>query len=225
MQTSLMLVLRTGERAYTSRMDRLWTPWRYAYISGEISGEEKQEGRRKGVPAELDGWPRGEDRDCVFCNMIAAVDYAVAQGMKAANAERAVYLLERNARCFVCLNAYPYGTGHVMIVPYLHTHSLGALPAETAEEIMLTMQRVETCLERIYRPDGMNFGMNLGQAAGAGIAEHLHVHGLPRWKGDVNFMTAIGETRVLPETLEVSWGKLREGLQETAGSSRTMADK
>ena len=188
-------------------MDRLWTPWRYSYITGA-----KAEGRRKGVPVELDGWPADQDKHCVFCNMIAAVDYAIEHGMPVDEAERAVYLVERGKTCFVCLNAFPYGTGHVLIVPYLHTDSLAALPVETAQEIMTTMQRVERTLREVYQPDGLNMGLNLGQAAGAGIAEHMHVHGLPRWSGDVNFMTVVGETRVLPETLEVTWGRVREGM-------------
>jgi ATP adenylyltransferase len=188
-------------------MDRLWTPWRYSYITGA-----ETHGRRKGVPDRLDGWPAGQDRHCVFCNMIAALDYAVESGMSADEAEKAVYLVERGALSFVCLNAFPYGTGHVMIVPYEHTDSLAALPAAVAQEMMRTMQRVERCLREVYKPGGMNFGLNLGEAAGAGIAEHLHMHGLPRWSGDVNFMTTIAETRVLPESLEVSWGKLREAM-------------
>jgi ATP adenylyltransferase len=189
-------------------MDRLWTPWRYSYITGE-----KLEGARKGVPAELDGWPEDQDKHCVFCNMIAALDYAIGNGMPVEDAERSVHLIERGKTSFVCLNAFPYSTGHVLIVPYLHTHSLAALPIETAREIMTTMQRIEAALQQVYRPDGFNFGLNLGQAAGAGIAEHMHVHGLPRWSGDVNFMTVVAETRVLPETLDVSWSKLRRSLK------------
>jgi len=196
-------------------MDRLWTPWRYSYITGA-----ETKGRRKGVPLELDGWPAAEDKQCVFCNMIASVDFAIAQGMDAAKAEEAVYLVERGANCFVCLNAFPYGTGHVMIVPYLHTDSLAALPLETAQEMMETMQRVEQCLREVYRPGGMNFGLNLGEAAGAGIAEHLHMHGLPRWSGDVNFMTTVAETRILPETLGVSWTKLREGMKRSRSAAK-----
>jgi ATP adenylyltransferase len=196
-------------------MDRLWTPWRYNYITAADTA-----GRRKGVPESLGGWPAGEDRNCVFCNMIAAVDYAIRNGMDVDEAERAVYLVEREKTCFVCLNAFPYGTGHVMIVPYEHNDSLAALPTETAQEMMQTMQRVERGLREAYQPDGFNFGMNLGEAAGAGIAEHLHIHGLPRWSGDVNFMTTIGETRVLPETLDVTWKKIREALKRSASSQK-----
>ena len=100
-------------------MDRLWTPWRYSYITGAVS-----QGCRKGVPAKLDAWPAGEDKGCVFCNMIAALDYAIGNGMDAEEAEKAVYLIERRPGSFVCLNAFPYGTGHIMIVPYQHTDSL-----------------------------------------------------------------------------------------------------
>ena len=191
-------------------MDRLWTPWRYSYITAAEST-----GRRKGIPEALDAWPADQDRHCVFCNMIAAIDYAVGAGMAVETAERAVYLLERGKTCFVCLNAFPYGTGHVLIVPYVHTDSLAALSPETAGEMMATMQRIERVLRETYQPDEMNFGLNLGQAAGAGIAEHIHFHGLPRWSGDVNFMSVIAETRILPETLEVTWSKLRSALNRS----------
>jgi ATP adenylyltransferase len=152
--------------------------------------------------------------------MIAAMDYAIRSGMDVEEAEHAVYLVERGTTCFVCLNAFPYGTGHVLIVPYEHCDSLAALPAATAQELMQTMQRVERSLREVYQPDGFNFGVNLGEAAGAGIAEHLHIHGLPRWSGDVNFMTTIGETRVLPETLDVTWKRLREALKGSLPPAR-----
>jgi ATP adenylyltransferase len=186
-------------------MEWLWTPWRYSYITGS-----KTEGSRKGVPASLEGWPADADKHCVFCNMIGALDYAIGHGMESKDAESAVYLLERGTGCFICLNAYPYGPGHLMIVPFDHVDSLAALPAETAQEMMCKVQRAERCLRNVYQPDGMNFGLNLGAAAGAGIAEHLHIHGLPRWSGDVNFMTTIGATRIIPESLDVSWNKLRD---------------
>lgn len=199
------------KRPILAGMDRLWTPWRYNYITGA-----ETKGRRKGVPESLGAWPTSQDKHCVFCNMIAAADYAIQNGMDADQAEKAIYLVERGDTCFVCLNAYPYGTGHVMIVPYTHTDSLAELPAESAQGMMQVMQRVERCLREVYRPDGMNFGANLGQAAGAGVAEHLHIHALPRWTGDVNFMTTIGETRTLPEPLDVTWNKLRGALSRDA---------
>lgn len=184
-------------------MERLWTPWRLAYISGDAREP------RKGVPEELSGWP-GEDRGCVFCNMIAAVTWAIDTGMGRVEAEQAALIVDRGETCFVCLNRYPYSTGHVMIVPYLHTASLTRLPTATSTEMMVTAQRLESAIREVYRPDGLNLGMNLGEAAGAGVAEHLHLHELPRWSGDTNFMTVLAETRILPEELGVTWRKLRK---------------
>lgn len=187
-------------------MDRLWTPWRYAYITGE-----KRPGARKGVPEALDGWPG--DHDCVFCNMIAAADWAIAHGMPAADAERAIHLLERGRTCFLVLNGFPYNNGHLMAVPFQHESSLAALPLHTAEEMMQLARRAERALRQVYRPDGLNMGLNLGESAGAGVAAHLHLHALPRWTGDTNFMTVVAETRILPEMLQASWERLRAALQ------------
>lgn len=187
-------------------MDRLWTPWRYAYITGTNA-----EGTRKGVPKSLEGWPG--DHDCVFCNMIGALNWAVADGMVAETAERAIYLLERGESCFSVLNGFPYNNGHLMVVPFQHEASLAALPLTTAEEMMVLARRAERALRQVYTPDGLNLGMNLGESAGAGVAAHLHLHALPRWTGDTNFMTVVAETRILPELLEGSWQRLREALQ------------
>ncbi|MGI8771406.1 MAG: HIT family protein [Acidobacteriaceae bacterium] len=184
-------------------MDYLWTPWRYAYIK-----DSSATGSRLGVPAELAAWPG--DRHCVFCNLIGAVDYAESQGMPKAEAERAANIVLRSESCFVCLNAFPYASGHMVVVPYEHQPSLGELAAHTAREMMDLAQRAARALTAVYTPHGMNFGMNLGEAAGAGIAGHLHLHALPRWVGDTNFMTVVGETRVLPESLADSWQKLRD---------------
>lgn len=185
-------------------MDRLWTPWRYQYVSTAEST------RRQGVPPELEAWPG--DSDCVFCNMIAAVGHAVESGMPVEEAERAAKILERGPRTFLVLNAYPYSTGHLMVVPYRHLSSLAELDRETAHELIESAQRAEQALRAVYSPHGLNFGMNLGKAAGAGVEAHLHLHGLPRWAGDTNFMTTVGETRVLPETLDITWERLRPAL-------------
>jgi ATP adenylyltransferase len=187
-------------------MDRLWTPWRYSYITGD-----KKEGARKGVPEALAGWPG--DHGCVFCNMIAALDWATAKGMPATEAERAIHLLERGKTCFMVLNHFPYNNGHLMVVPYQHESSLAALPLTTAEEMMQLARRAETALRQVYSPDGLNMGLNLGESAGAGVAAHLHLHALPRWAGDTNFMTVVAETRILPEMLEGSWDRIRLALQ------------
>jgi len=186
-------------------MDRLWTPWRYGYIT------RSDPQARSGVPEALNAWPPSdaEDKHCVFCNMIAAVDYAIAQGMDEEHAERAAHIVYRGEHCFICLNAFPYSTGHMLIVPYRHVDSLAALPSDGAQELMALMQQSEVALREVYKPRGINMGLNLGEAAGAGIADHIHLHALPRWSGDTNFMTVTAETRVLPEALDVTWAKLR----------------
>jgi len=120
------------------------------------------------------------------------------------------FVVHRGERNYVILNRYPYTSGHMMVVPYDHVASLEDLAAETLAEMMLLARDAERHLRAAYRPDGLNIGMNLGRSAGAGIAAHVHLHVLPRWIGDTNFMTVTGETRVVPEDLETSWRKLRE---------------
>jgi ATP adenylyltransferase len=187
-------------------MDHLWTPWRYAYVTAaEGSG-------RLGVPELLRAWP--EDLGCVFCNLIASIDHAIANGMDRERAEAAGGLILRAEHCFICLNAFPYTSGHVMVMPYAHVDRLAGLPKETAHELMDLAQRTERTLDRVYRPQGFNIGMNVGQSAGAGVAGHIHLHAMPRWTGDTNFMTTVAETRVLPEDLETTWRRVREGLSE-----------
>ena len=193
--------------AYTAVMDRLWTPWRYAYVTGEDTSMP-----RPGVPEALAGWPG--DLHCVFCNMVAAIEHAIANGKERAEAERAAHVLERGETCFMVLNAYPYNGGHLMVVPYRHEASLAALPLEEAEEMLRLARRAERVLRAVYKPDGLNLGMNLGKAAGAGVAEHLHLHAVPRWGGDTNFMSVLAETRILPEMLDESWARLRAALAD-----------
>jgi ATP adenylyltransferase len=113
---------------------------------------------------------------------------------------------------FVILNRYPYTSGHVMIVPYAHLAELNLCDAATLGEMMQLAQRAETALQANYKPDGMNLGMNLGRAAGAGVVGHLHLHVLPRWMGDSNFMTVTGETRVHPEELKTTYERLSKAL-------------
>jgi ATP adenylyltransferase len=188
-------------------MDYLWTPWRYAYLTGD--GRDSDARTRKGIPPALAEWPG--DCHCVFCNLIAATRYAVEHGMAPMDADRAANIVMRAEHSFICLNAFPYSTGHVMIVPYAHQETLEALESAEALEMMSLARLTDTVLRRVYAPQGINMGLNLGQAAGAGIAPHLHMHALPRWLGDANFMTVIGETRVLPETLDITWQRLRDG--------------
>ncbi|RRA48410.1 HIT domain-containing protein [Acidipila sp. EB88] len=184
-------------------MEHLWTPWRYSYITGE-----KHEDHRKGVPPELRSWPG--DLDCVFCNLLGSVDHAMGHGMAVDEAEQAALLVCRGERVFVCLNRFPYNSGHVMVVPYVHGASLAELPADTAADLMHWGQAAERALGATYHPDGYNLGLNLGAAAGAGVAGHLHLHAVPRWVGDTSFLSTLGETRTLPEPLTVTWKRLRE---------------
>jgi ATP adenylyltransferase len=186
-------------------MDHLWTPWRYAYVTGEDKARPKV-----GVPEVLAAWP-GE-KHCVFCNMIAAADYAIEHGMAREEAEAVIYVLERGKSCFLVLNAFPYNSGHLMVVPYRHEQSLAGLPLEEADELLRMARRAERVLQAVYHPHGQNLGLNLGTAAGAGVAEHLHLHAVPRWLGDNNYMSVLAETRVLPEMLDESWRRLREAL-------------
>jgi ATP adenylyltransferase len=116
----------------------------------------------------------------------------------------------REDRAFVVLNAYPYTSGHVMVAPLRHEGDLEALTGEEANALMHLTQHATAAVKRAYHPDGVNVGVNLGTAAGAGVPGHLHVHVVPRWNADTNFMTAIAETRVLPEPLASTLGKLRE---------------
>jgi ATP adenylyltransferase len=191
-------------------MDHLWSPWRYAYITSADKSV------RAGIPEALAAWPG--DLGCVFCNLIASVDYAIANGMDREKAEAAGGVVMRGKHCFVCLNAYPYTSGHVMVMPYAHLDRLAVLPEETAQELMRLAQKTERVLEKVYAPHGFNFGLNVGKAAGAGVAGHLHLHAMPRWTGDTNFMTTVSETRVLPEDLETTWKRLRLAFAEVQGT-------
>jgi ATP adenylyltransferase len=170
---------------------------------------------RPGVPAALAAWPG--DLGCVFCNLIASIDYAIANGMGRDEAEAAGGLIMRGKHCFICLNAFPYTSGHVMGMPYAHLDRLSQLPAETAHELIDLAQVTEQVLEKLYRPQGFNFGLNLSRAGGAGVAGHLHLHALPRWAGDTNFMTTVAGTRVLPEDLPTTWRRMREAFGEMGG--------
>lgn len=142
----------------------------------------------------------GNQPECFFCDAVARKDDAET------------LIVRRGAKSFVILNRFPYTSGHVMIVPYAHIAELNLCDAETLAEMMQLAQRAETALRANYTPDGMNLGMNLGRAAGAGVVGHLHLHMLPRWIGDSNFMTVTGETRVHPEDLKTTYERLSKAL-------------
>jgi len=145
-----------------------------------------------------------DDDACLFCRIAGEAT------------DRENYVLLRAEWNFVLLNRYPYTSGHLMIAPYAHVATLEeAAPPALAEMIALA-QRMEGALRRTYHPGGFNMGLNIGRCAGAGVAGHIHMHLLPRWAGDVNFMTTAGETRVLPEDLETTWQRLRSAVDDQA---------
>jgi ATP adenylyltransferase len=163
-------------------MDHIFTPWRYAYITSSDRAPS-----------------------CIFC------DRAPSREANGQDDEHNL-VIYRGQHCFVIANAFPYTSGHVMVVPYAHVDRLDLLPAAAATEMMALAQRLETALRDLYHPDGVNLGMNIGKAAGAGVAGHIHMHILPRWVADANFMSVIAETRVLPESLDVTARRIREKL-------------
>jgi ATP adenylyltransferase len=142
----------------------------------------------------------GEAQGCLFCDKLKEGDDARA------------YIVHRYKHCYVILNAFPYTNGHVMVVPYEHVDQLQKLSLETAHEVIEVCQKTERALRQLYQPNGVNMGMNIGEAAGAGVAGHIHMHVLPRWVADANFMSVVAETRVLPETLERTWERMREAM-------------
>jgi ATP adenylyltransferase len=137
-------------------------------------------------------------QDCIFC---------VAQQNPGDDAKS--FVLHRGENCFIILNRYPYISGHLMIAPNDHLGEFDAAPKATTDEMTDLAKRCQTALREVYKPDGFNLGMNLGRAAGAGVADHFHLHIMPRWTGDTNFISTVGETRVLPEDLEITFRKLK----------------
>ena len=146
------------------------------------------------------GQAASDGSECVFCVL----------GHEPVDESSGV--LKRSTHTYVVLNAFPYGSGHVLVVPFRHVTRLDELSSEEYRDYSDVLRDVAGALERAYTPDGMNMGLNLGHAAGAGIPRHLHAHALPRWRGDTNFMTTIGETRVLPESLQSTWRKVHAEL-------------
>jgi ATP adenylyltransferase len=126
-------------------------------------------------------------------------------------------LLQRGRYAFSLLNLYPYNSGHLMIAPYQHTGDLASLAPEVAADVFGLIQRSVAALSDEYQPDGYNIGMNLGRVAGAGVPDHLHVHVIPRWNGDTNFMPLTADTKVLPETLQQTYERLKRSLESASG--------
>ena len=151
----------------------------------------------------------GEPSGCIFCNIN--------------DAGRDDLILSRGRSCYVILNLYPYNNGHLMVVPNRHIASLHATTAEERDELMALTRHAEIALNEAYTPQGINIGINLGRPAGAGVLDHLHVHAVPRWNGDTNFMTVIGETRVLPEDLQATKRRLQPIFERLASELGTQS--
>ncbi len=169
-------------------MDRLWSPWRYQYISG-ASGDK--------TGADL------SPSACIFCHLRDDTAH-----------DEANFVVCRTRHNYIVLNLYPYTSGHLLVVPYEHTPDLDALDKHVSDELMDLAKHCQSALRDAYHPDGFNLGLNLGQAAGAGVAGHVHLHVMPRWAGDANFMTTIGETRVIPEALATTYNKLHDSFNK-----------
>jgi ATP adenylyltransferase len=164
-------------------MDRLWAGWRSAYLADAASGTL--------------GSSHAEGS--IFTRILAS-------GLDDAE----TYIVHRGERVFVILNGYPYTSGHVLVMPYREVGALEELATDEAAELWRVVTESVVAIKAAYRPEGINVGLNLGAAAGAGVAGHVHVHVLPRWNADTNFMTAVAEARVMPEDLGTTWRKLRE---------------
>jgi len=164
---------------------RLWAGWRTGYITrlADDDAEVRPDDRGRSLFERIDASPLPDDES---------------------------FVLWRGERCFAVLNAFPYGSGHLMVLPRRAVADLADLTPEESAELWEGVRTAVAAIRAAYRPDGVNVGINLGVGAGAGVPDHLHVHCLPRWAGDTNFMTAVGETRVLPEPLSVTWRKLRD---------------
>jgi ATP adenylyltransferase len=163
-------------------MDHLYTPWRYQFIRAIKAGAE-----------------------CIFC-LAASLDKGSGGPQPMTDRDRLV--LYRGKHSFIILNRYPYTNGHLMVAPFDHIADLAACSVPLLAEMMESAKQAEIALKETYRPDGFNIGLNLGKSAGAGVEGHLHLHVVPRWIGDANFVSVIGETRLLPEELATTYDKL-----------------
>jgi len=178
--------------------EQLWAGWRRAYVEeASVSHREGKAGREAGM--------------CVFCGIIATGAPSADNGI--------VY---RGELSCALLNAYPYATGHLLVMPTRHLSGLAELTPDESVSLWETTRTALAVLDEAYDPDGANFGANLGRAAGAGIPSHLHLHALPRWSGDTNFMTAVAGVRVMPESLTDTWKKIHTAWTEHDARSKSL---
>ena len=169
---------------------RLWAPWRMAYIERASAASRSAAGRRGAGAA-----------GCLFCKVARS------------SADREHLVLARRPHALLMLNRFPYNPGHLMVAVRRHAGTFGALEPPEWGDLMALTALAERALAQEYRPQGMNYGANVGGVAGAGVPGHLHVHLVPRWNGDTNFMPTIAETRVMPESLARTWARLRRAVR------------
>lgn len=179
MQTVNLLHLSLERRTLVVAFEQLWAAWRSEYVSGIAT---------QSLP---------DNSTCVFC-AIAASTLSPAE----------TFTVWRGKTCFAVLNAFPYASGHLLVMPLRHVGELEKLTQDEAVELWQATTAAVVALKSAYGPDGVNLGVNLGRAAGAGLPDHVHIHVLPRWVGDTNFMTTVAGIRVMPEALEASWKRL-----------------
>ena len=179
-----------GDGHGVSGLDRLWAGWRSEYSAGAQRSTAATAAGACSAGSSSSGQPDEE-----------------------------TYVVHRGARAAVLLNAYPYTSGHLMAMPLRHVADLDDLDDDEADELWALIRQATGAVRRAYRPEGLNVGANLGKAAGAGVPGHLHVHVLPRWAGDTNFMTSVAEARVMPEALGPTWAKLRAAWSPTGGGA------
>ena len=179
-------------------MDRIYAPWRLAYVKGDAD--------------DVVAAPSG----CIFCDYVLAPDAPLPDLATEADREsfdRRRLVVTVRQRAFVIVNKFPYGNGHVMVVPRSHVEHLDELDTQTFDDTQALLKETMAAIRAIYRPDGLNVGMNVGAAAGAGIAVHCHWHVLPRWRGDVNFLPVFADVKVLNEALDDTWSRLASRLR------------
>ena len=196
---------------------RLWAPWRQEYLDAEAARTAKRSaGAKRGrvpaggaaVKARAAAAPAAAEDACLFCRVRARRD------------DRADLVLARRRHALLMLNRYPYNSGHLMVAVLAHKAHFGDLTPAERRDVVDLIAAAERALAAEYHPDGLNYGANVGRVAGAGFPGHLHVHLVPRWDGDTNFMPVIGATKVLPESLERTWTRLRRRLARATRGAR-----
>jgi ATP adenylyltransferase len=176
-------------------MDHLWSPWRMKYLRGE---EEMSKPVGQSGASATGLLKQSSETACIFCDLPSE------------NRDVENLIIHRSQHVFVILNRYPYNNGHLMVVPFAHTPSLEQLDLATLTELMLLVNQGLGALRAAYKPQAFNLGANIGAAAGAGIAGHVHMHVVPRWAGDTNYMSTVAGTRVIPEDLRETYQVVKE---------------